>query len=51
MVKMHKYDIFVALNALEFYLDSMTDDGGYSKAMEMGYELEVKLINKLRNGI
>jgi regulator of PEP synthase PpsR (kinase-PPPase family) len=44
-----KREAIATIEAIEFMLAHMTDDGSEEKAIDRGFHEEVKLIRKLRN--
>ena len=48
-MELSKKELITVVEALEFLLDHMTDDGDEEKAIDRGFYEEVKLIRKMRN--
>ena len=47
-MKLNKREINTAVAAIQFLLDSMTDDGSDEKAIDLGFIEEVNLLKKMR---
>jgi len=49
MMELSKKEIYTTTAAIQFLLNSITDDGGDDYAIELGFGDEVELLKKLRN--